>query len=138
MTRFGLNTKKANNYAFFCPVSKLHLTRSNPIGVTDGVTPAILRGLKSNVILDLDNAVDLATGTLKTGQTPPLPSSDSPANPPKSDETNSNQGDAPKRGRGRRKNQASDQESDQVSDQVSDQDNDEELTGLPTKSAKEK
>ena len=62
MIRFALNTKKFNTYAFFCPVSRLHLTLSNPVGVSNRVTPAILRGLKSKTILDIDNAVDMTTG----------------------------------------------------------------------------
>ena len=65
MIRFALNTKKFNTYAFFCPVSRLHLTLSNPVGVSDRVTPAILRGLKSKTILDIDNAVDMTTGAEK-------------------------------------------------------------------------
>lgn len=65
MARFALNNQKANNYAFFCPVSRLHLTRSNPIGSTNGVTPAIVRGLRSKVILDVDGAVDIDKGVLK-------------------------------------------------------------------------
>ena len=65
MIRFALNIKKFNTYAFFCPVSRLHLTLSNPVGVSDRVTPAILRGLKSKTILDIDNAVDMTTGAEK-------------------------------------------------------------------------
>lgn len=65
MIRFALNIKKFNTYAFFCPVSRLHLTLSNPVGVSDRVTPAILRGLKSKTILDIDNAVDMITGAEK-------------------------------------------------------------------------
>ena len=65
MIRFALNTKKFNTYAFFCPVSRLHLTLSNPVGISNRVTPAILRGLKSKTILDIDNAVDMTTGAEK-------------------------------------------------------------------------
>lgn len=94
MARFGLNNQKANNYAFFCPVSRLHLTRSNPIGVANGVTPAILRGLRSKVILDLDDAVDIENGVLKTAQTPPLP-----VDPNADKQGDDNKEEASKRGR---------------------------------------
>lgn len=65
MARFGLNNKKAYNNAFFCPDTRLHLTRSNPIGLANRVTPAILRGLKSQVIIDIDNLVDIEKGEFK-------------------------------------------------------------------------
>ncbi len=65
MIKLGLNTRKFNTYAFFCPVSRLHLTVSNPVGYADRVTPAILRALKSKTILDIDGVVDIAAGELK-------------------------------------------------------------------------
>ena len=64
MIRFGLNFKKVQNYAFFCPESRLHLTLSNPVGTTDRITVNILRGLKSKAIIDLDGVVNLETGEL--------------------------------------------------------------------------
>ena len=36
MIKLMLDTHKFNNYAFFCPVSKLHLTVSSPVGFTNG------------------------------------------------------------------------------------------------------
>lgn len=48
-----LNFNKPGNYAFFCPVSKVHLTRSNPVAIVNEVTPYIKRGLKSEAILDV-------------------------------------------------------------------------------------
>lgn len=61
-----LNTHKFNNYAFFCPVSRLHLTVSSPVGYANEVTAAILRALKAQTILDVDGVVDIETGTVKT------------------------------------------------------------------------
>lgn len=65
MIKFELNLHKFNNYAFFCPVSRLHLTVSSPVGLASEVTPAILRGLKAKTILDVDGVIDLETGTVK-------------------------------------------------------------------------
>ena len=62
-----LNTRKFNNYAFFCPVSRLHLTVSSPVGFTNEVTPAILKALKAETVLDVDGVVDIETGTVKAG-----------------------------------------------------------------------
>ena len=54
MIKLQLNIRKPNNYAFFCPTSRLHLTYSDPVGVVDRVTPAILIGLKSGKLIDVD------------------------------------------------------------------------------------
>ena len=54
MARIGLNLRIKDNYAFFCPESRLHLTRSNPVGITDRVTSSILRGLKAKTLIDID------------------------------------------------------------------------------------
>lgn len=51
--KLQLNFNKPNNYAFFCPVSRLHLTRTNPIGYANEVTPSIKRALKVGNILDI-------------------------------------------------------------------------------------
>jgi hypothetical protein len=48
-----LNFNKPDNYAFFCPVSRLHLTRSNPVGKVNEVTRYIQRGLNSGKIIEL-------------------------------------------------------------------------------------
>jgi hypothetical protein len=69
MIKLMLNTRKPYNYAFFCPESRLHLTVGNPVGFADRVTSAILRGLRSNAIIDVENAIDVKAGKLKTGQT---------------------------------------------------------------------
>ena len=63
--KIALNLRKPGNYAFFCPVSRLHLTRSNPVGFANGVTSAILTGLTSKSLLDVDGVVDLKTGRIK-------------------------------------------------------------------------
>lgn len=75
MIKFMLNLHKFNNYAFFCPVSRLHLTVSSPVGFANEVTPAILRGLKTKAVLDVDGVIDLETGTVKEAkaQTTPEP-----------------------------------------------------------------
>lgn len=59
-----LNPRKVGNYAFFCPVTKLHLTLTNPVGTTDRVSAYILRALKSKTLIDVNNVVDLETGQL--------------------------------------------------------------------------
>lgn len=51
--KIQLNFNKPDNYAFFCPVSKVHLTRSHPVDFVDEVTPYIKRGLKSEAIIDV-------------------------------------------------------------------------------------
>lgn len=59
-----LNPRKPGNYAFFCPVTKLHLTLTSPVGMTDRVSPYILRGVKSKTLIDVNNVIDLETGKL--------------------------------------------------------------------------
>lgn len=63
MPRFALNKSKANNYAFFCPKSRLHLTVSNPVGSSSEVTSAIIRGVKSKSIIDLDGVLNNTAGS---------------------------------------------------------------------------
>lgn len=65
MIKLALNLHKFNNYAFFCPVSRLHVTVSNPIGYVNEVTTAILKALKSQTLLDVDSVIDIETGTVK-------------------------------------------------------------------------
>lgn len=62
--KIALNLKTPGNYAFFCPVSRLHLTRSNPVGFTDRVTSAIFMGLNNKSLIDVDGVVDLKTGKI--------------------------------------------------------------------------
>lgn len=66
-----LNLHKFNNYAFFCPVSRLHLTVSSPVGFSNEVTPAILKALKAETVLDVDGVIDIETGTVKAGTQAP-------------------------------------------------------------------
>ena len=68
MIKLALNKHKLYNYAFFCPISKLHLTISNPVGFVNEVTPAIMRGLKFNSLIDVDGVIDIETGTVKDAQ----------------------------------------------------------------------
>ena len=87
MIKLKLNMRKFNNYAFFCPVSRLHLTVSSPVGFVNEVTPAISKALKAETILDVDGVVDIETGTVKaTQQTPEKPVEDKPAETPTQDE----------------------------------------------------
>jgi hypothetical protein len=65
MIKLALNTHKTNNYAFFCPVSRLHLTVSSPVGFANEVTPAILRALRVKTILDVDGVIDIEAGAVK-------------------------------------------------------------------------
>ena len=65
MIKLMLNLQKFNNYAFFCPVSRLHLTVSNPVGYTSEVTTAILKALKAKTVLDVDGVINIETGTVK-------------------------------------------------------------------------
>lgn len=51
--KLQLNFNKPGNYAFFCPLSKIHLTRSNPVAFVNEVTPYINRGLKSKAIIEI-------------------------------------------------------------------------------------
>ena len=71
MFKLALNTRKFNNYAFFCPVSRLHLTVSSPVGYANEVTPAILKALKAQTVLDVDGVIDIETGTVKGKQAKP-------------------------------------------------------------------
>lgn len=64
MVKLMLNLHKFNNYAFFCPVSKVHLTVSSPVGYTNEVTPAILKAVKAETVLDVDGVIDLETGNV--------------------------------------------------------------------------
>ena len=51
--KLQLNFNKPGNYAFFCPLSKIHLTRSNPVAFVNEVTPYINRGLKSKASIEI-------------------------------------------------------------------------------------
>jgi hypothetical protein len=61
--RLCLNPHKPGTSSFFDPISKLHLTKVSPVGITSKVTPAILRGLRSATmfptLIDMDNRLDI-------------------------------------------------------------------------------
>ena len=79
MIKLMLNLHKFNNYAFFCPVSRLHLTVSSPVGFSNEVTPAILKALKAKTILDVDGVIDIEAGTVKAvKQAAPAPEAKKP------------------------------------------------------------
>lgn len=65
MARFKLNLKKPNNYAFFCPQSRLHVTVSSPVGYANEVTSAIIRAVKSATLIDIDGVVNTADSQAK-------------------------------------------------------------------------
>ena len=58
MIKLALNTHKSNNYAFFCPATRLHLTITNPVGNTDRISGAILRAVRANTVIDVDGVKD--------------------------------------------------------------------------------
>lgn len=84
MLKLMLNLQKPNNFAFFCPVSRLHLTVSSPVGYTDEVTPAILKAVKSETVIDIDGKIDIETGTVKDAapEAPAQVKSEEPVTPP--------------------------------------------------------
>ena len=86
-----LNRQKFNNYAFFCPVSKLHVTVSNPVGYVNEVTPAILRAIKLSTLIDVDGVIDIETGTVKDAQPVKTPVQETPKNPEKADNADTKQ-----------------------------------------------
>jgi len=53
--KIQLNFNKPDNYAFFCPVPKVNLSRSNPVAYIDEITSYIRRGLKSKAILLIED-----------------------------------------------------------------------------------
>ncbi len=79
MFTLKLNLRKPNNYAFFCPVSKVHLTVSNPVGSANEVTPAILRAVKANTIIDVDGVINLKTGSVSAKKEPVATNPTTPA-----------------------------------------------------------
>ena len=60
-----LNPKKVGNYAFFCPVTRLHLTLANPVGYTDRISNYILRAIKGGTIIDVNKMINMETGEIK-------------------------------------------------------------------------
>lgn len=97
MIKLMLNLHKFNNYAFFCPVSRLHLTVSSPVGYSNEVTPAILKALKAETVLDVDGVVDIETGTVKAGTQAPKqekPVEKAPEQPKSPEQKNDDNGDS--------------------------------------------
>ena len=95
MVKLALNRHKFNNYAFFCPVSKLHLTVSNPVGYTNEVTPAILRAIKVNTLIDVDGVIDIETGTVKDAQQVNTPVQETPKSPEETDNADTKKDNTP-------------------------------------------
>ena len=50
-----LNPHKRDNYAFFDPESRLHLTASSPAGSVQQATSAIKRGINTGVLVAVEN-----------------------------------------------------------------------------------
>ena len=95
MVKLALNRHKFNNYAFFCPVSKLHLTVSNPVGYANEVTPAILRAVKVNTLIDVDGVIDIETGTVKDAQQVTTPVQETPKSPEETDNADTKKDNTP-------------------------------------------
>lgn len=57
--RIALNKLMHDNYAFFCPVTLLHLSLSRPLGMITVLSDSIERGLKAGTLIDVDNKIDL-------------------------------------------------------------------------------
>ena len=119
MVKLMLNLHKFNNYAFFCPVSRLHLTVSSPVGYTNEVTPAILRAIKLSTLIDVDGVIDIETGTVKDAQPVKTPKSPEKADNADIKQDNSSEqsekitetpapDEAPKARRGKGKKEATD------------------------------
>ena len=104
--KLGLNPKKVNNYAFFCPVSRLHLTLARPVGFVDKTTPYIDNALKSKTLIQLDEEEHKEVGQDgKQVKQPTIPKNEAPKEE-KTDETSGAKEEdkpAPKKGRGRGK-----------------------------------
>lgn len=60
MIELMLNLGKRDNYAFFDPESRLHLTAASPVGTVPQVTAAIQRGIDTNVLIRMDNVAKQA------------------------------------------------------------------------------
>lgn len=56
MIEFMLNLRKRDNYAFFDPESRLHLTAAMPRGYAPSVTARIQRGLDTQVLIKLEES----------------------------------------------------------------------------------
>ena len=124
MIKLMLNRQKFNNYAFFCPVSKLHVTVSNPVGYVNEVTPAIIRAVKVKTLIDVDGVINIETGTVKDAQPVKTPVQDTPKSPKKANDADTKQdnnseqsekvaetptsNEAPKARRGKGKKEAAD------------------------------
>ena len=70
--KIALNNRKPGNYAFYCPVSRLHLTLSHPAAYTDRVTSSILNGIRFGTLVDVDGSVaEFLKGNEKTDTSVP-------------------------------------------------------------------
>lgn len=65
MYRIGLDLTKKDNFQFFDFDAPLCLSVFQNAGVAVKLTPRILGGLRSGVLLDLDGVIDLTTGQKK-------------------------------------------------------------------------
>lgn len=64
--RFLLNNRKLQNYAFYEPMSNLHITKANPIAaIEEGLfNENIVKALRNGTIIDIDGNVDIEKGQL--------------------------------------------------------------------------
>lgn len=104
--KLALNPKKVNNYAFFCPVSRLHLTLARPVGFVNKTTPYIDNALKSKTLIQLDEEEHKEVGQDgKQVKQPTIPNNKAPKEENTDETSGAKEEDksAPKKGRGRGK-----------------------------------
>lgn len=70
--KVALNRLVPSNYAFFDPVSRLHLTLSDPVAVIDEVTKPIEVALRTKTLIQLDGG-EQVTNKKANKETPSEP-----------------------------------------------------------------
>ena len=57
--RVLLNITKRNNFVFFDPVNKVHMSRISPMAEVKELSPSIKRAILSGSLIDIDNSFGL-------------------------------------------------------------------------------
>ena len=78
--KVALNRLIPSNYAFFDPVSRLHLTLSDPVAVIDEVTKPIEVALRTKTLIQLDGGEQVTNKKAKE-ETPSEPKETPSAEP---------------------------------------------------------
>ena len=68
MPRFKLNPVIPGNYSFHCPDERITLNVYRPAATFKEVTPAIVRGVTTNRIIDIDGVVEVKHHHIETIQ----------------------------------------------------------------------